>query len=222
VRRAQAFQVAVPSWGLGTGGTRFARFPGSRRAAGHLREARGLRHGVQARPLHARGLAPHSLGQAGEPSPSCVAFAEQRGLVFDAMNSNTFQDQPEQGHSYKFGSLTPSRARGPRAGRRPQRGVHRDRTHPRARRRTPSGSETAGTSRARWTRRRTLDRYLESMRAIYAALPDGLARLHGAQALRARVLLDGHQRLGRQLPLRARAGARRPSAWWTSATTRRT
>ena len=30
VRRAQAFQVAVPSWGLGTGGTRFARFPASR------------------------------------------------------------------------------------------------------------------------------------------------------------------------------------------------
>src|SRR6516165_1375875 len=26
--RAQAFAVAVPSWGVGTGGTRFARFPG--------------------------------------------------------------------------------------------------------------------------------------------------------------------------------------------------
>src|SRR6516165_11728113 len=26
--RAQAFTVAVPSWGVGTGGTRFARFPG--------------------------------------------------------------------------------------------------------------------------------------------------------------------------------------------------
>src|SRR2546423_4476007 len=25
--RAQAFRVAVPSWGVGTGGTRFARFP---------------------------------------------------------------------------------------------------------------------------------------------------------------------------------------------------
>src|SRR6187431_1011441 len=28
VERAQNFQVAVPSWGVGTGGTRFARFPG--------------------------------------------------------------------------------------------------------------------------------------------------------------------------------------------------
>src|SRR5262245_31968113 len=26
--RAQQFRVAVPSWGVGTGGTRFARFPG--------------------------------------------------------------------------------------------------------------------------------------------------------------------------------------------------
>src|SRR5213083_2520914 len=29
VARAQAFSVAVPSWGVGTGGTRFARFPGA-------------------------------------------------------------------------------------------------------------------------------------------------------------------------------------------------
>src|SRR5215213_3910741 len=28
VERAAGFQVAVPSWGVGTGGTRFARFPG--------------------------------------------------------------------------------------------------------------------------------------------------------------------------------------------------
>src|SRR5207244_7784517 len=30
----------------------------------------------------------------------------QRGLHFDAMNSNTFQDQTGQKYSYKFGSLT--------------------------------------------------------------------------------------------------------------------
>jgi L-rhamnose isomerase / sugar isomerase len=27
VTKAEAFRVAVPSWGVGTGGTRFARFP---------------------------------------------------------------------------------------------------------------------------------------------------------------------------------------------------
>jgi L-rhamnose isomerase/sugar isomerase len=31
--------------------------------------------------------------------------AASHGLVFDAMNSNTFQDQPDAKHSYKFGSL---------------------------------------------------------------------------------------------------------------------
>jgi L-rhamnose isomerase/sugar isomerase len=33
------------------------------------------------------------------------ALAAQHGLAFDAVNSNTFQDQPNQPHSYKFGSL---------------------------------------------------------------------------------------------------------------------
>ena len=32
--------------------------------------------------------------------------AASLGLGFDAMNSNTFQDQPDQAHSYKFGSLS--------------------------------------------------------------------------------------------------------------------
>ena len=49
-----------------------------------------------------------------------------------------------------------------------------------------------------------------------------LAPLHRAQALRAGLLLDGRQRLGHQLLLRARARGRRPSASWISATTRPT
>jgi len=32
-------------------------------------------------------------------------LAAQHGIKFDAMNSNTFQDQPDQEYSYKFGSL---------------------------------------------------------------------------------------------------------------------
>ena len=39
VAKAQAFQVAVPSWGVGTGGTRFARFPGPGEPRGYLRKA---------------------------------------------------------------------------------------------------------------------------------------------------------------------------------------
>jgi L-rhamnose isomerase/sugar isomerase len=33
------------------------------------------------------------------------ALAAQYGLHFDAVNSNTFQDQKDQAHSYKYGSL---------------------------------------------------------------------------------------------------------------------
>jgi L-rhamnose isomerase/sugar isomerase len=33
------------------------------------------------------------------------ALAAQHGLRFDAVNSNTFQDQPSQQVSYKFGSM---------------------------------------------------------------------------------------------------------------------
>ena len=51
---------------------------------------------------------------------------------------------------------------------------------------------------------RAFERYLESLRQIYAALPDRLAALHRAQALRAGVLLDRGAGLGHQLPDRQR------------------
>ena len=40
------------------------------------------------------------------PAADLKAKAEQHGLTFDAMNSNTFQDHDGQAHSYKFGSLS--------------------------------------------------------------------------------------------------------------------
>src|SRR6185436_9344672 len=40
-----------------------------------------------------------------ENAASIRSLAAQYGLSFDAMNSNTFQDQPGQELSYKFGSL---------------------------------------------------------------------------------------------------------------------
>ena len=51
VERAMAFRVAVPSWGLGIGRHTVRALSDSRRAPQRLREARGLRGGVQA---HAR------------------------------------------------------------------------------------------------------------------------------------------------------------------------
>src|SRR4029079_7040920 len=110
VKRAQAFQVAVPSWGLGTGGTRFARFPGPgepRDIFEKLEDCGTVFKLVRSTPA----VSLHIPWDKPESPSELRRFAEQRGLHFDAMNSNTFQDQPEQRHSYKFGSLThPDRA----------------------------------------------------------------------------------------------------------------
>ena len=43
---------------------------------------------------------------AARPAADLLAKAAEVGLGFDAMNSNTFQDQPGQAQSYKFGSLS--------------------------------------------------------------------------------------------------------------------
>lgn len=105
VAKAQAFRVAVPSWGVGTGGTRFARFPGPgepRDVFEKLEDCAAIFKLVRSTPavsLHIPWDRPDNAAQLRE-------FAGARGLNFDAMNSNTFQDQPGQALSYKFGSLT--------------------------------------------------------------------------------------------------------------------
>src|SRR5438067_840451 len=110
VARAQAFRVAVPSWGLGTGGTRFARFP----APGEPRDIFEKLEdgGTVFRLVRSTGaVSLHIPWDKPESPASLRRFAADRGLAFDAMNSNTFQDQPGQPRSYKFGSLThPDRA----------------------------------------------------------------------------------------------------------------
>src|SRR5688572_3108334 len=99
-----AFQVAIPSWALGTGGTRFGRFSGGGepRSLEEKIEDVGLLHSLNqssgAISLHIPWDIPKNAG-------SIKALAAQHGLRFDAVNSNTFQDQPDQEHSYKFGSL---------------------------------------------------------------------------------------------------------------------
>lgn len=104
IGKLTAFQVAIPSWALGTGGTRFGRFPGGGepRSLEEKLEDIGLLHALN------RGSGAVSLHIPWDiPSNAAHirAVASQLGLQFDAMNSNTFQDQPGQEHSYKFGSL---------------------------------------------------------------------------------------------------------------------
>lgn len=109
LRRLIEFEVAIPSWALGTGGTRFGRFSGGGdpRSLEEKIEDIGLLHALNrssgAISLHIPWDIP---GDAG----TIRALAAHYGLRFDAMNSNTFQDQAGQPHSYKFGSLQHVRA----------------------------------------------------------------------------------------------------------------
>ena len=102
--KVSAYGVAIPTWGVGTGGTRFARFPGPgepRNIFDKLDDC-GVIHALT------RATPSVSLHIPWDKAPAAdlKAKADQLGLTFDAMNSNTFQDQPGQPRSYKFGSLS--------------------------------------------------------------------------------------------------------------------
>ncbi|MEK7258142.1 MAG: TIM barrel protein, partial [Bacteroidota bacterium] len=98
------FQVAIPSWALGTGGTRFGRFSGG----GEPRDLEekindvGILHALT---RSAGAISLHIPWDIPKNAKAIKQLATSHDLVFDAVNSNTFQDQPGQKHSYKFGSL---------------------------------------------------------------------------------------------------------------------
>jgi L-rhamnose isomerase/sugar isomerase len=107
--KINAFQIAIPSWALGTGGTRFGRFP----AGG---EPRNLEEKIDDVGLiHALNRSANSISlHIPWDIPRDVAAIRQRlqgnGLTIDSVNSNTFQDQKDQPLSYKFGSLCHTQA----------------------------------------------------------------------------------------------------------------
>ncbi|MEZ2443670.1 sugar isomerase [Chitinophaga sp. RCC_12] len=104
VQQLMAFQVGIPSWALGTGGTRFGRFPGGGepRNLEEKIEDIGLIHQLN---QSSGAISLHIPWDIPSNPAHIKAMAAQHGLRFDAMNSNTFQDQPGQQLSYKFGSL---------------------------------------------------------------------------------------------------------------------
>lgn len=104
LHKLMAFQVAIPSWALGTGGTRFARFSGGGepRNLEEKIEDIGLLHSLNG---SSGAISLHIPWDIPENPVRIKNLAEQYGIRFDAMNSNTFQDQPGQQYSYKFGSL---------------------------------------------------------------------------------------------------------------------
>ncbi len=105
VERVRAFEVAIPSWSLGTGGTRFGRFPGigePRDVYEKLEDIAVISGLTKAAPR----VSLHIPWDEPDDAKALVERAEELGLGFDAVNSNTFQDQAGQEFSYKFGSLS--------------------------------------------------------------------------------------------------------------------
>ncbi len=104
IEKLKAFQVAIPSWALGTGGTRFGRFPGGGEP-GNIEqklEDIGLLHALN---RSSGAVSLHIPWDIPSDYAALKKLAADLGLAFDAMNSNTFQDQTGQAQSYKFGSL---------------------------------------------------------------------------------------------------------------------
>ncbi len=98
------FQIAIPSWALGTGGTRFGRFPGGgepRSLEEKIADV-GLLHALN---QSSGAISLHIPWDIPTDAEAIKELAASYGLAFDAVNSNTFQDQPDQQLSYKFGSL---------------------------------------------------------------------------------------------------------------------
>jgi L-rhamnose isomerase/sugar isomerase len=103
-RKVQGFILAVPSWGVGTGGTRFGRFPGEgepRNVYEKLVDCSTIHRLTSA----ASRVSLHIPWDKPDNPKTLIEFARGLGLGFDVMNSNTFQDQTRQKLSYKFGSL---------------------------------------------------------------------------------------------------------------------
>jgi len=104
VSKIESFQVAIPSWALGTGGTRFGRFPagGEPSSLEEKIEDVGLIHSLT---RSANSISLHIPWDIPKDAAAIQQLLKKHELTIDSVNSNTFQDQKAQQHSYKFGSL---------------------------------------------------------------------------------------------------------------------
>ncbi|MCZ7528523.1 MAG: TIM barrel protein [Acidimicrobiia bacterium] len=107
IAEVAAFSVAAPSWAVGTGGTRFGRFPGGgepRSTEEKLDDVAALNAVTGAN----RTISLHVPWDDPADPAALRIHAEELGLAFDAMNSNTFQDHPSTTGgdvSFKHGSF---------------------------------------------------------------------------------------------------------------------
>ncbi len=104
INRLILFQIAIPSWALGTGGTRFGRFPGCGEP-GSLEQKLEDVALINSLTRSAGAISLHIPWDIPKNTAAIRTLASDLGIRFDAVNSNTFQDQPGQLFSYKFGSM---------------------------------------------------------------------------------------------------------------------
>ena len=103
--KVSSFNVALPSWGVGTGGTRFARFPG-------IGEPQNIFEKIEDCAVIndlvgiTSSVSPHFPWDDVDDYPALRQFTESYGINFDIVNSNTFQDSAGSKGSFKYGSLT--------------------------------------------------------------------------------------------------------------------
>lgn len=104
VSKVMDFQIAIPSWALGTGGTRFGRFSigGEPRNLWEKIDDIALLHNLT---RQTRSVSLHIPWDIPDDPEKIRQHAESHGISFDAMNSNTFQDYGQR-HSYRLGSLS--------------------------------------------------------------------------------------------------------------------
>lgn len=169
--RIAAFSVAVPSWGVGRGGTRFARFPIAGEPT-HVFEKLEDCAVVQQLCRITPRVSPHFPWDKVPDYTELRDRAAAYGLAFDAVNSNTFQDQPGQKQSYRSGSLSSTDA-----AVREQAVAHNLEC-------IEIGRQLGSTALTVWVGDganfpgqqdlgRSLDRYLEAAAQVYAGLPQG-------------------------------------------------
>jgi L-rhamnose isomerase/sugar isomerase len=105
IKKLSDFQVAIPSWALGAGGTRFGRFgfQGEPASLEHKIDDVGILHSLT---QTAGAISLHIPWDVPKDYTAIKELAASHDLVFDAVNSNTFQDQKNTKESYKFGSLS--------------------------------------------------------------------------------------------------------------------
>jgi L-rhamnose isomerase / sugar isomerase len=164
------FSVAVPSWGAGRGGTRFAKFPIAGEPTNIHEKLEDCAVVNQLSTMTPR-VSPHFPWDKVSDYAALKQEAESLGLGFDAVNSNTFQDQPGQAHSYNTGSLASTLE-----GTRQQAIEHNIEC-------IEIGQQIGSRDLTVWVGDgtnfpgqqdlgRSLDRYLEAAAQVYAALPD--------------------------------------------------